>query len=293
LLLLWTTDGSSRSTTTKESLHRGFLLDDTFINDPGASSGDDHRLGFPGKYDLDLEYPEDDLHDLGKDTRERYILSDYQRDDLRLRESQQTLYKEYLKRESYRSSAELVPRTREEREGGDYTKHTTHDKQNTSVVSGNTQLQEKVVQEEEEAPADPLDDKSSAVREESKTAGPLEEKEAGGGKVVDGDLHERMILSAGRPLCRSKEKYLPPDMYNADACALCYFHIVNRELFNTKWITLEVQKAVEEEDVTYNVSVLLNPMNFSQLVSVVSLFWRQTDRQTDRQRSCWTPSTRT
>ncbi|XP_045128714.1 calcitonin gene-related peptide type 1 receptor-like isoform X2 [Portunus trituberculatus] len=48
-------------------------------------------------------------------------------------------------------------------------------------------------------------------------------------------LSEQDLKEIRSPLCRSKERYLPPDLFHLDTCALCYHHLVNKDVFASKW----------------------------------------------------------
>ncbi|XP_068206429.1 uncharacterized protein [Palaemon carinicauda] len=53
-------------------------------------------------------------------------------------------------------------------------------------------------------------------------------------------IHSADDLTAiGHPFCRSREKFLPPELYALDSCALCYSYIQNRDLFKNRWNIFE------------------------------------------------------
>ncbi|XP_069191026.1 uncharacterized protein [Procambarus clarkii] len=270
LLLQGVTGGSRLSLTTPETL-RGVH----HLHHSGDTSGDDSNSGFLGRYDL--EYPDDGLHDLTEVVeKRRYFLSDYQLDDFSLREAQQTFYKEYMKRPSLPEAEVLPPRNREEREGVDVSRSTTGiSKHNESWVSKSaTGAELKEVTSSpvrlKTAPSDPFSVEVPAA--EGK-----DEAEDAPARVGDGGA-TRLIRSAedlqqaGRPLCRSRENYLPPDLFSADACALCYHYLQNKDFFHTKWNQTDLLKTFSEggRDYAFRITVLFNPYNESQVEKAVT-----------------------
>lgn len=65
----------------------------------------------------------------------------------------------------------------------------------------------------------------------------------------------------GQKLCRSGMKLLPPDLYEADTCALCYHYMRNTDLFVNKWKSVDAERNSWEGDTTrvYTINVLETP----------------------------------
>lgn len=270
MITLWRTTqgsggGAGRSVVDTQELLLSGYPHHTFHDNTGASDGGDHHLGFVERYDLDLEYGEKDLHDL-VEGREQYLLSDYQRDDFSPHGSQPMLYEEFLKKGSSHPgpAAVYLPRSREEREGRDDANHPTQENHNAESSRADDRLVPP------KTPPALHDERKPATGGQSEPAVPAEEDVS---EDMDDIISMREILNAddleeaGRPLCRSRENYLPPDLYYADSCALCYGFLRNPDLFLTKWMTREVLKAITEDDalIGYKISVLVNPDNFTQV----------------------------
>ncbi|XP_068205704.1 uncharacterized protein [Palaemon carinicauda] len=74
------------------------------------------------------------------------------------------------------------------------------------------------------------------------------------------DKYDRRLISSGG-LCRSMERFLPPDLYILDTCALCYGYIQNRDHFVLKW-----ERTYRQYN-NFTISVLFDPSNVSNVVA--------------------------
>nr|XP_053643880.1 calcitonin gene-related peptide type 1 receptor-like [Cherax quadricarinatus] len=254
MMLLWTvTEGSRFSTATQEVLNRSH-------QSAGDLRRNDSHSWFQGRYNQ--EYPHDSLHELMKaGTRKRYILSDYQ--DFSLSEAQHTLYKEYDNRVSHPGATVLLPRSREEREEDLTRRNRGGGKQNKSDA---IQVDGEAVLITPSAVVDIGAPDTATEEAEDNTV------------TEDVNLQIRQIFNAedlqkaGRPLCRSRENYLPPEFFSADSCALCYGYLQNKDFFHTKWLATDLLKTMTEggRSYVYSVTVLFNPKNISQVEEAVA-----------------------
>ncbi|XP_066943744.1 uncharacterized protein [Macrobrachium rosenbergii] len=78
------------------------------------------------------------------------------------------------------------------------------------------------------------------------------------------------LKAIGHPFCRSKEKFLPPELYALDSCTLCYSYILNRDLFRNRWNISEERDRIYvygNQTFYYNIFVLKsqNDDNFTTL----------------------------
>ncbi|XP_069956576.1 uncharacterized protein [Cherax quadricarinatus] len=193
----------------------------------GDLPADDSHSMILGRYRL--EYLLDNLHKLAKvKLWKRNLQSDYQ--DFRIPEVQHTLHRTYINH----NESEMI-----------------HSAGETVLIS--------------ESADDNFEESASGIEQEV---------EAGDEIVTESeDMSIKHIIKAedlkeaGQPLCRSRENYLPPELFSADSCALCYGYLQNQDIFYTKWLPMDLLKTLMEggRAYTYKITVLFNPKNVSQL----------------------------